>query len=246
MHDEIRRKLSYYHKKNAIPNIIFHGPPGCGKKTIVMEFIMQVYSGDKEVYQQNVLTANCAHFKGIKFIREELKFFAKMHIPPGVPFKSIILCNADKLTVDAQSALRRCIEQFSHTTRFFMIVEDKDKLLKPILSRFCDVFVPLPYITKNYYQQSEEEKEDEWLNKEVTKKLIKSTCLQRIELTESLYSKGYAAIDILDALEKKVSPPLIHEKCAFLLFMHAMRKEIRNERLLLFLIVNALYHTNAA
>ena len=48
------------------------------------------------------------------------------------------LKHADKLTIDAQSALRRCIELFSHTTRFFIIVEDKNKLLKPIISRFCN------------------------------------------------------------------------------------------------------------
>ena len=40
--------------------------------------------------------------------------------------------NADKLTIDAQSALRRCIELFSHNTRFFIVVEDKNKLLRPI------------------------------------------------------------------------------------------------------------------
>ena len=48
--------------------------------------------------------------------------------------------------MDAQSALRRCIELFSHTTRFFIIVEDKYKLLKPILSRFCEIYIPEPEI----------------------------------------------------------------------------------------------------
>jgi replication factor C small subunit len=56
------------------------------------------------------------------------------------------LSNADKLTTDAQSALRRCIELFSHSTRFFIIVEDKYKLLKPILSRLCEIFVDEPVI----------------------------------------------------------------------------------------------------
>ena len=89
---------------------------------------------------------NCSHGKGIKFIRDELKFFAKTHINSngGNTFKSIVLLNADKLTMDAQSALRRCIELFSHNTRFFIIVEDKYKMLKPILSRFCEIYIPEP------------------------------------------------------------------------------------------------------
>jgi len=94
------------------------------------------------------MRANCAHGKGIRFIREELKFFAKTNIDfkEGAVFKSVILTNADKLTIDAQSALRRCIELFSSSTRFFIVVENKDSLLKPILSRFCDIYIPPPVI----------------------------------------------------------------------------------------------------
>ena len=54
--------------------------------------------------------------------------------------------NANHLTIDAQSALRRCIEEYSHTTRFFIVLDNKDKLLQPILSRFCMLFVPNPRI----------------------------------------------------------------------------------------------------
>lgn len=87
---------------------------------------------------------NCAHGKGIKFIRDELKQFAKANIQCNELnlFKSIVMYNADELTIDAQSALRRCIELFSHTTRFFIVVENKHKLLKPILSRFCEIYIP--------------------------------------------------------------------------------------------------------
>jgi DNA polymerase III delta prime subunit len=95
-----------------------------------------------------IMRANCAHGKGIRFIREELKFFAKTNIDmkEGAIFKTVILTNADKLTIDAQSALRRCIELFSSSTRFFIVVENKDSLLKPILSRFCDIYIPPPMI----------------------------------------------------------------------------------------------------
>ena len=94
--------------------------------------------------KSNIILVNCAHGKGIKFIRDELKFFAKSNIQSnqGILFKSIVLLNADFLTMDAQSALRRCIELFSMNTRFFIIVENKNKLLNPILSRFCEIYIP--------------------------------------------------------------------------------------------------------
>jgi DNA polymerase III delta prime subunit len=143
-HDSIYEKLDYFHKSNKVPHIIFHGSSGCGKRTIVNNFILKIYQNDKQKIKSNVLLVNCAHGKGIKFIRDELKFFAKKNIQlnNGILFKIIILLNADYLTIDAQSALRRLIELFSYNTRFFIIVENKDKLLNPILSRFCEIYVP--------------------------------------------------------------------------------------------------------
>ena len=130
IHQNIKEKLKYFYDIHKIPNIIFNGPSGSGK--------------------------------GIKFIREELKFFAKTHINSngGDTFKSIVLLNGDKLTMDAQSALRRCIELFSHNTRFFIIVEDKYKLLRPILSRFCEIYISEPEYkgkTINLYKYNLEE-----------------------------------------------------------------------------------------
>jgi hypothetical protein len=144
--ESIKNKLDFFLKSNKIPNIIFHGASGSGKRTIVNDFVLEIYNKDKSLIQTYVMNVNCAHGKGIKFIREELKFFAKTHINimGSGHFKTIILSNADKLTIDAQSALRRCIELFSHNTRFFIIVEDKSKLLKPIISRFCGIFITEP------------------------------------------------------------------------------------------------------
>jgi len=145
-HQNIHNKLDVFIKNRKIPNIIFYGPNGSGKTYILNRFIQQVYGGDKTAMNNYVMRANCAHGKGIRFIREELKFFAKTNIDlkDGAIFKSVILTNADKLTIDAQSALRRCIELFSSSTRFFIVVENKDSLLKPILSRFCDIYIPPP------------------------------------------------------------------------------------------------------
>ena len=148
IHSNIKEKLDYFIKQKKIPNIIFHGVSGSGKNHIVNDFIHKIYNGDKQCIQTYVMHVNCAHGKGIRFVREDLKFFSKTNVDlkDGEIFKTIILLNADKLTIDAQSAIRRCIELFSRSTRFFIIIEDKYKLLKPILSRFCEIYVPEPVI----------------------------------------------------------------------------------------------------
>lgn len=144
IHQPIRDKLHSFYVSNRIPHIIFYGSSGSGKQTIVNDFLREIYHGSETKLKANVMFVNCAHGKGIKFIREELKFFAKTNVQfnSGIWFKTIVLLNADHLTMDAQSALRRCIELFSHNTRFFIIVENKHKLLNPILSRFCEIYVP--------------------------------------------------------------------------------------------------------
>ena len=96
------------------------------------------------------MIVNCAHGKGIKFIRDEVKFFAKTNLQhnANIQFKTIILLNADSLTNDAQSALRRCIELFSYNTRFFIVVENKDRLLKLFCLDFCDIHIPEYIVNK--------------------------------------------------------------------------------------------------
>lgn len=258
IHSAIREKLEYFYKIHKIPNIIFHGPSGSGKRTIVHNFIKNVYNFDKEKIKNFVMYVNCAHGKGIKFIRDELKFFAKTHINSngGDIFKSIILLNADKLTMDAQSALRRCIELFSHTTRFFIIVEDKYKLLKPILSRFCEIYVPEPIYNGaaiNLYKHNLREtfklddtknQRAEWLKKELSKSMVKNlTHYKLMQLCTKLYEKCYSGLDIIHLLEShnNFSNLDSSKRYEMLVTFNKVRKEFRNEKLLMMFILNFLY-----
>ena len=147
IHSELKEKLNKFIQLNKIPHLIFYGNSGSGKRYILDYFINQIYSAEEK--KQYTMYVNCAHGKGIRFIRDELKFFAKTNLKNKDIFKSIILFNANHLTIDAQSALRRCIEEYSHTTRFFIVIDNKDKLLQPILSRFCIIFIPSPEINDN-------------------------------------------------------------------------------------------------
>lgn len=261
IHGPIIEKLEYFHNIHKIPNIIFHGPTGCGKRTIVNKFINIIYDNNKEKIKNFVMHVNCAHGKGIKFIREELKFFAKTHIQSngGDIFKSAILLNADKLTIDAQSALRRCIELFSHTTRFFIIVEDKYKLLKPILSRFCEIYVPEPMhngeainlykynLSKTFKWENVKTSRMEWLRKELNKFILGKKKLMYEDLTNvsiKLYEKGYSGLDLIQLLEKSsiFDNYMSHSKKYDLLFaFNKIKKEFRNEKIIIMFILNFIF-----
>jgi GTPase SAR1 family protein len=262
IHTEIKEKLEYFNKICKIPNIIFHGPSGSGKRTIVNEFIKNIYNNDKNIIKSLVCYVNCAHGKGIKFIREELKFFAKTHINShgGDVFKSIILSNADKLTMDAQSALRRCIELFSHNTRFFIIVEDKYKLLKPILSRFCEIYIPEPIINGsivNLYKynidntfktKDVKHTRNEWLKKELVKynKTIdeSDSIKELIVFSTKIYENGYSGLDIINIFDnpKFMESSFSQEKrYELILTFNKTRKEFRNEKILILFILNFIF-----
>lgn len=251
IHSDVKGVLQRFVETNKIPNIIFHGPTGSGKRTLVNYFINLIYKNKKEQIKEYVMYVDCAQGKGIKFVREELKFFAKSHINISKThmFKTIIMSNADKLTIDAQSALRRCIEVYNHTTRFFIVIEDKYKLLKPILSRFCEICISSPEVESNKVNlnkhivdtmidtTSEEKKRKIWLNNELDKK--SKTLDTLIKKTDKIYEKSYSALEVMDYIENCNLDEKL--KWMILLSFHKVKKEFRNEKLLIFFLLNYLY-----
>ena len=241
IHTNIVRKLSNFIENKKIPNLIFHGTSGSGKKTVLFNFLKEVYKNETDYMKNYVMIVNCAHGKGIKFIREELKFFARTNInlQEGSIFKSIILLNADKLTIDAQSALRRCIELFSHSTRFFIIVDDKYKLLKPILSRFCEVFIPEPIVNEkpvNLHKYNLDKcfftsKYDKQKRAKFKTDFEKIKENDIIEISETLYERGYSALDLIEYIKELKIEEI--KKYEYLVFFQKVKREFREERLLM-------------
>jgi hypothetical protein len=267
IHQSIVHRLDEFIAKNQIPHIIFHGPSGSGKQTIVHEFIKRIYGGDKIKLKTHVMTVNCSHGKGIQFIREELKFFAKANAQTksnidggkSSEFKVIMLLNAHHLTVDAQSALRRCIELFSYNTRFFIVVENKDKLLNPILSRFCDIFVPQPKLIPNgnsinlhqyVLSQQFQNIHDELLRGNMDERLTEIRRLMTqdsnfilrplMETVNTLYESGISCLDLMAWVKTQHEIWSKTEYSQAVMRFYQIKPQFRCEKLLMLFMCNYL------
>jgi hypothetical protein len=249
----VQNCLDSFFNSKKIPHLIFHGPSGSGKREVVETFLTRIYGGDKSRMKSNIMWVNCAHGtgRGIKFIREDLKFFAKSNIQfnNGVMFKTIVLFNADSLTTDAQSALRRCIELFSFNTRFFIIVENKDKLLNPILSRFCDIYIPErrdefnKTINLHQYKINNSFYLDEWKTERRYNLNIILKCIDNhshkelIDVVSNIYEQGYSCIDVIEWI-KETDLLEQDEKSNIVLCFHKIKSEFRFEKLLIFYLLD--------
>ncbi len=254
IHSEIEKKLNRFLESKIVTNILFHGSSGSGKKTIVNNYINKIYSDDKTRIKKNVMNVNCSHGKGIKFIREELKFFAKANIQSneGANFKTIVLLNADQLTIDAQSALRRCIELFSHNTRFFIIVENKDKLLNPILSRFCEIYIPEYYenekminlhIENNKMDIFDQQKKEKlnWIRKKLeplTEEI--NNHHYYLKLSNEMYEEGLSCLDLIFYIRENSNFTEL-EKSKIIIYFEKIKSQYRNEPMLMFTLFDFIY-----
>lgn len=233
INNNIVNKLNDFIINNNIPNIIFYGNTGSGKKKIVYNFIKKIYNNDDELIKKYVFNINCSYNKGIKFMRNEIIYFSKTNANNKY-FKSIILLNADKLTIDAQSALRRCIELYSHSTRFFFVVEEHFKILNPILSRLCEIYVKNIDGDNNIYILNQNDNKN--LNNLINIKKLKNDKQYLIRLVDKLYNKGICSLDILEYIKKKNINNL--KKYKILITFDNIKKNLINEKISMLYLLN--------
>jgi replication factor C small subunit len=136
----IIKGISNLIKSPDIPHMLFAGPAGVGKTTTALCIAMELLG---EEWRKNTLELNASDERGIKMVRERVKeFAASIKLAGDREFgrpKIIILDEADEMTSEAQTALRRIIEDSAKTTRFVIICNYLSQIIEPIQSR-CVVF----------------------------------------------------------------------------------------------------------
>jgi len=129
-------------KSNNLPHLLLYGPPGTGKTTSIL-IIANMLFGPRKV-RERVIELNASDERGISVVRNKIMNFAKETLGntdpnyPSPPFKIIILDEADAMTKEAQSALKKIIEGNSEITRFCLICNYITKIIDPIQSR-CSI-----------------------------------------------------------------------------------------------------------
>lgn len=163
-HKDILEKLKIMSEDESVPHIIFYGPHGSGKKTLINLFLEMIYN--EQVHKTNtaiynvsgsgntvtevpikqsnyhiVIEPNNNNFDRY-LIQDVVKEYAK-RVPLGVfqknrIFKTVLINNIDNMSYYAQTSLRRTMEIYSGTCRFIMWSRSLSQVIDPLRSRcYC-------------------------------------------------------------------------------------------------------------
>ena len=131
-HDQNIETIKKMLEGGSLPHLLFHGTPGTGKTSLILAIANELYGNQKNLM---IMKLDASDDRGINSVREEIKCFAEKKNMFCKGVKLIILDEADSMTSDAQSALRRIIEKYSESTRFCLICNYENKIIPAIRSR---------------------------------------------------------------------------------------------------------------
>jgi replication factor C subunit 3/5 len=142
--DDIIKTLKKFLNKNSLTHLLFYGTAGTGKTTCAKAIANFLYGNQKA---GNILELNASDERGIDIVKEQIKSFCQTlnsfsnfslsntNNSKNNFFKLVILDEADMMTTDAQSALRRIMEKYTNNVRFILICNQIHKIHPAVQSR---------------------------------------------------------------------------------------------------------------
>lgn len=197
---EIVERLASFVKAHNVPHCIFAGPPGTGKTTAALCLARDFYG---DAYRENLMELNASDERGINVVRETVKTFARVRTLGEIPFKILILDEADNMTGDAQQALRRTMERYTETCRFILIANYSGKIIEPIQSRCAPFrFTHLP--------REEQDKYLKYIAQNENVSLLKDGLEAIYEVCGGDLRRAVNSLQAAASLEKPVSSEIVY------------------------------------
>lgn len=219
-HKELFERLLYISKNESIPHILFSGPEGSGKKTIIRLFLEMLFDKDINNLEDSTYTVTGSGNKITEvvvkqsnyhiviepgsnnfdryLIQDIVKEYAKK-MPMNIfktkkIFKIVLINNIDNLSYYAQTSLRRTMEKYSNTCRFIMWCSSPSRVIDPLISR-CIFITIRPPSNQELFQYIYEISIHEKINLELEDyNYIINTCQNNIKEALwllQLYKFGY-------------------------------------------------------
>lgn len=173
IHKDVAHNLQKLVAKGDCPHTLFYGPPGAGKKTMILAMLKELFGEGahkihvevkpwkiqlpSRVLEVEFATVSSAHHLELNpsdvgnndryVVQEIIKDMARNR-PIGLhgekTFKVLILNEVDKLSKEAQHSLRRTMEKYSAACRLILCCTNISKVIEPVRSRCLCIRIAAP------------------------------------------------------------------------------------------------------
>ncbi|KAL6122885.1 DNA rep factor C subfamily [Nucleospora cyclopteri] len=196
-HSQVKQILSKFTLQN-MPNLIIHGQPGSGKKTLLYAFINKLYGSYPEMKEVTQEIDNNSTKMEINYLESgetviinpsgyktrdrlviqsvvkkiaETRPISSFFSKSKNAMKLVVIDQAENMSVEAQAALRITMEKYTDHCRIIMLCSELSRLIEPIRSR--SLFIRVASLQNNEIIQ---------ILKSITEK-------EKINLEENLYEQ---------------------------------------------------------
>lgn len=160
-HQDLSKSIRSLAASGDFPHLLMYGPSGAGKKTRVMATLRELYGPGVEKLKIDARIVQTSSSRKTEFtvvssayhleitpsdmgnqdrviiqdLLKEIGQTQQVDASAKQRFKVVVINEADSLTRDAQSALRRTMEKYSPNLRLILLANSTSNIMAPIRSR---------------------------------------------------------------------------------------------------------------